>query len=278
MAAVKGSADGIKNSNKTHRTVGPLITPEDLKKTYLFGIDIVDNDGNELTDDTLQLYIDNAVSALEHDLDISILPRTEVENRDYHQNEYWDWGYFQLNNYPVIEVEKMELVFFRDENGDPEVLQTIPNNWIRLQPHDGIIRLIPNARFPGQLQVGQNANFFPELLRSTIVPHLWVMTYKHGFEDGKIPMMINQAIALTAAIQALIIAGNLVIGAGIAAQSISLDGLSQSITTTASAENSSYSATIKEYQRLMFGANKDDASAIIRQLRTYYKGQTMSII
>lgn len=276
--SVTGSDDGLKKSNKTHKTVGPLITPEDLKKTYLFGIDIIDNNGNELSDDTLQLYIDNAVSMLEHDLDISILPRREVENRDYHLNEYWDWGYFQLNNFPVINVETMELVYFRDENGDPETLQVIPNNWIRVQPHDGIIRLIPNARFPGSLQVDQVGNYFPEILRTNKVPHLWQITYNHGFEDGKIPMIINQAIALTAAIQALIIAGNLVIGAGIAAQSISLDGLSQSVTTTASAENSSYSATIKEYQRLMFGANKDDPSAIIKQLRTYYKGQTMTIL
>lgn len=276
--SVTGSDDGIKNSNKTHNTVGPLVTPEDLRKTYLFGIEIVDNQGVPLSNETLQVYIDNAVSALEHDLDISILPRTEVENRDYHMNEYWDWGYFQLNNFPVIKFEKMELVYFRDENGAPETLQVIPNNWIRVQPHDGIIRLIPNARFPGNLQIDQVGNYFPEILRTKTVPHLWQMTYQHGFQDGKIPNMINQAIALTAAIQALIIAGNLVIGAGIAAQSISLDGLSQSITTTASAENSSYSATIKEYQRLMFGANKDDASAIIRQLRTYYKGQTMTIL
>lgn len=276
--SVTGSDDGLKNSNKTHKTVTSLITPEELKKNYLFGLDITDNDGNELSPEALQLYIDNAVSVLEHDLDISIMPRREVENRDYHMNEYWDWGYFQLNNFPVIEIEKMELVYFRDENGDPETLQVIPNNWIRIQPHDGILRLIPNARFPGNLQIDQVGNYFPEILRTQKVPHLWQMTYTHGFKDGCIPVLINHAIALMASIQALIVGGNLVIGAGIAAQSISLDGMSQSITTTASAENSSYSATIKEYQRLMFGANKDDPSAIIKQLRTYYKGQSMNIL
>ena len=276
--AVTGSDDGIKNSNKGSKAVGPLMTVEELKKTYLFGIDIVDNDGNELSPEALQSYIDNAISMLEHDLDISLTPRREVEDRDYHMNEYWDWGYFQLNNFPVIEVEKMELIYFRDEDGEPETLQVIPNNWIRIQPHDGILRLIPNARFPANLQVDQVGNYFPEILRTRMVPHLWRMTYTHGFKDGCVPVLINQAIGLLAAIQALIIGGNLVIGAGIAAQSISLDGLAQSITTTASAENSSYSATIKEYQRLMYGANKDDPSAIIKKLRAYYKGQTMAII
>ena len=40
----------------------------------------------------------------------------------------------------------------------------------------------------------------------------------------------------------------LIIGAGIANQSLSIDGLSQSIGTTSSAENSGYSARIKSYQ------------------------------
>ena len=43
----------------------------------------------------------------------------------------------------------------------------------------------------------------------------------------------------------MITAGDLVIGAGIANISRSIDGLSQSIGTTASAENSAYSARIK---------------------------------
>ena len=275
---VFGSDDGIKNSNKGSKRVAPLMSVDELKRTYLFGIDIVDNNGNELSQEAYQDYLDNAVSMLEHELDISITPRKEVEDRDYHMNEYWDWGYFQLNNFPVIQVDKMELIYFRDENGEAETLQEIPNNWIRIQPHDGILRLIPNARFPANLQVDQVGNYFPEILRTRMVPHLWRITYTHGFKDGCVPVLINQAIGYLAAIQALIIAGNLVIGAGISAQSISLDGLSQSITTTASAENSSYSATIKEYQRLMFGANKDDPSAIIKRLKDYYKGQTMGII
>lgn len=280
MAGVFGSGDGIPNCNKLMKKVEPLITPQRLRDQYLTGIKLTDNTtGQEINNSALQQYIDNAVSMLEHFLDISISPVLEhVENKDYHFNDYVDWGYFYLNNYPVIKVRSMKLSYFRDSSGNPEVVQDIPPEWIRLQPHDGIIRLIPNARFPANLQVGATGNFFPEILRSDMVPHLWEITYDFGFEDGKVPVLMNSAVANLAAIQALILGGNLVLGAGIASSSISLDGLSQTINTTQSAENSAYSATIKEYQRRVFGATKDDPFAILKILKTYYKGQDMNIL
>lgn len=278
MAKVKGSKEGLRQSNRLMKRVGPLLSVDDLKKHYLFGIVIDDDSGNELSDESYQQYIDNAVSLLEHTLDIYITPEQIVEDKDYRLNDYADWGYFYLNNYPIISLDKMEMVYFRDVDGNPQTVQEIPNNWVRMQDHDGIVRLIPNAKFPANLQVDNSGNFFPEALRSALIPHLWRITYTAGFEDGKIPEILNQAIGLIAAIQALIMAGNLVLGTGISSQSISLDGLSQSIVTTASAENSTYSATIKEYQNLLFGKNAQDRSGIIEILKDYYKGEGIGII
>lgn len=278
MAKVKGSKEGIRQSNKLTKRVGPLITVDELKANYLFGIVIDDDNGNELSDEAYQQYIDNAVSMLEHTLDIYITPEQVVEDKDYRINDYADWGYLYLNNFPVASIDKIEMVYFRDADGNPETLQEIPTNWMRLQNHDGIVRLVPNARFPANLQIDQSGNYFPEVLRAQMVPHLWRITYTAGFEDGKIPDIVNHAIGLLAAVQALIVGGNLVLGAGIASQSISLDGLSQSIQTTASAENSTYSATIKEYQNLLFGKNAQDRSGLIATLKDYYKGEGVGII
>ena len=277
---VKGSKDGLHpGGNKIIGKLEPIINTAKLKQDYLFGIEINDKNGNPLPDKSYDQYISNAISLLEHFLDISITPVIDhIEDRDYYFNEYCDWGYFLLNNYPVIQIKKMELVYFRDPDGEPETLQEIPNQWIRLQPHDGIVRLIPNARFPANLQVSQNGNYFPEVLRTEHVPHLWRITYDFGFCDGGVPSLINQAIGMIAASQALIIGGNLVLGAGIASSSISLDALSQTINTTQSAENSAYSATIKEYGDKLFGANKDDPFAILKILKSYYKGSTMNLI
>lgn len=276
---VGGSRDGLVISNDFTTKVEPLIDVETLKNTYLFGIVIEDEDGQELPREIFQQYLDNATSMLEHYLDISIAPVYDfVENKDYRFNDYVDWGYYYLNNFPVQRVSAIELVYFRDEDGEPEVVQTIPQNWIRLQPHDGLLRLIPNARFPANLQISQTGNYFPEILRTQFVPHLWRITYDYGFEAGKVPTLINMAIGQIAAVQALTVGGNLVLGAGIAGSSISIDGLSQSIQTTQSAENSAFSATIKDYSDKLFGKTKDDPYSILRILKEYYKGQEMNII
>ena len=278
--SVKGGKDGLVLDN-TYNTKGePIVSVAQLKATYLFGIHIVDRvTGEEFSDDAYQQYIDNAVSMLEHYLDISISPvKNFVEYRDYRINDYAEWGYFQLNNFPVKCIRAMKLVYFRESDGTPIAVQEIPTNWIRLQAHDGIVRLIPNAKFPANLQISQTGAFFPELLRSQMVPHAWEFTYDYGFDPGCVPTLLNQAIGTIASIQALIVGGHLILGAGIAATSISLDGLAQSIQTTQSAENSGYSSVIKDYSDKLFGKTKDDPYAIMKILKDYYKGVTFNII
>lgn len=265
-------------SNRVIKRFESLITVAKLKSDYLFGIEIRDKDGNEMPASVYQQYIDNAVSLLEHDLDIWVTPTEVVEHKDYDANSYFAWGYLQTNELPVISIETLEISYLRDNSGDITALD-IPQEWIRLEQDTGIIRLLPNNKFPAGLQVGSGGSFFPELFkRHGYVPNLWVLKYTVGFADGKVPVLLNEVIARIAAMQALSIAGNLILGAGIAGSSISLDGLSQSIQTTQSAENSGYSATLKEYRDRVFGATKDDQNALIKILRHYYKGVGINII
>lgn len=277
---VTGGKDGLVFDNTYNKKGEPIVTVEKLRQTYLFGIHIIDRtNGNEFSPEAYQQYIDNAISMLEHYLDISISPvKNMIEYKDYRLNDYAEWGYFQMNNYPIKCVRAMDLVYFRDEDGEPVSIQTIPNNWLRLQAHDGLIRMIPNARFPANLQISQSGAFFPEILRSQLVPHAWRVTYDYGFDPGCVPTLLNQAIGTIAAIQALIVGGHLILGAGIAGTSISLDGLSQSIQTTQSAENSGYSSVIKDYSDKLYGKTKDDPFSILRILKEFYKGETMNII
>lgn len=277
---VTGGKDGLVLDNAYNRKGEPIITVDKLKSTYLFGVIIRNRETNEnFGEEAYQQYINNAISMLEHYLDISISPVKNFEEfRDYRLNDYADYGYLQLNNYPVKCIRKIDLVYFRDGNNEPISVQQIPNSWLRLQAHDGIVRMIPNGAFPGNLQISQTGAFFPELLRAQLVPHSWRITYDYGFDPGCVPTLLNQAIGTIAAIQSLIVGGHLILGAGIAATSISLDGLAQSIQTTQSAENSGYSSVIKDYSDKLFGKTKDDPFAIMKILKDYYKGETFNII
>lgn len=276
-----------RNSNIGHKQVEELVTVDRLKKEWLFGVTpIVDGQGNEVPPETFQAWINSAVSWLEHYLDMAITPRSftaeEPESKDYHSNDYWEWGYFQLNNYPVISIEKLQIAYLRssDQDGNivPEATQDIPREWLRVEKETGIVRMVPNNKFPSNLQVGAGAAFFPELFRRQgMVPDVWLFEYTYGFKHGCIPVLINTAIGHLASIFALSIAGNLVLGAGIAASSLSMDDLSQSIQTTQSAENSAYSATLKEYAERLFGKNEKDPG-LMGLLYTYYKGANINII
>lgn len=278
--SVNGNSDeGLVSSNKVGKKTEPLVTVQKLKDIYLFGVNILDANGKSPSTEFYQTCIDTAVAWLETQLDISITPvQNHVEYKDYFLNDYAEWGAIYLSNYPLIKLSRMRMVYFRDENGLPVTVQDIPLSWIRLQRHDGLIRLIPNTRFPSQLQISDTGSFFPEILKASELPHLWEFTYDYGFCTGEIPVLINQAIALYAANLALIPAGHLALGAGIAGTSISLDGLSQSVQSTASAENSAFSATIKDYGNRLYGTTLNDPSAIMTILRDYYKGNMGSIL
>ena len=257
----------VRDNNKTRRTEA-MITPKLLKERFLFGVELVDNKGNQMPDKTLQDYIDIATSMLEHDLDINIVPVTfagnpleggDAEEKDYQANDYWQWGYFQLNNLPVVEVLEVRAVY---PNAN---ILSYPKEWFKLQPHDGILRLIPSAGTLSQFAVDVGGQYFPEIFRSNgHVPLVWQIDYTAGFQDGKIPMDVNAAIGMIAGIMALNIAGDLIAGAGIATKSISLDGLSQSISTTSSATNAGYGARLIQYDKQI----KSDLAT----LKNYYLG------
>src|SRR6185436_9810350 len=183
MGVVKGGKDGLVLDNSYNKKGEPIIDVAKLKATYLFGVIVRNRETNEnLSDEAYQQFIDNAVSMLEHYLDISISPvKNFVEYKDYRVNDYAEWGYFYLNNYPVKCIRQLDLVYFRDENGEPVSIQTIPN-----------------TRFPANLQISQSGAFFPEILRSPLVPHAWQITYDYGFDPGCVPVLLNQAIGTIA--------------------------------------------------------------------------------
>jgi hypothetical protein len=274
---------GVSNLNYTQ--VEALVTAEQVKKEYLFGLeDFVDEKGNIADAALVQKYINAATSWLEHELDIAIMPRKQEEHKDYYANDYVDWGYISLNRIPVISIDQMRVVYMRglDQSGnvDLETVLDIPANWIRLDPDTGIIRLIPNNKFPARLQVDSGGSFWPELFRRhQMVPNMWVVNYTWGFRPGCIPLIINQIIGMYAATLYLYNISDVApLGAGVAAASIGMDGLSQSITTTASAENMTLQAKIRSLQQFLFGDKTKGMPGLLEAAKNYYKGVGLQII
>ena len=184
------------------------------------------------------------------------------ELHDHRQDDYGRWGFFKLRNYPIIIPDGTDLGQPFDEVTNPSPVKikfqyptmtdavVIKDEWVVI-PEEGAgqiqivpgqggladVLLIPGALLP--LWSGATGR----------VPGVWRFTYKAGFCPENLPEDIRAMIGMQASIGVLNIAGDLVIGAGIANISVGVPGLNQTIGTTASAENSAYSARIIQYRK-----------------------------
>jgi len=238
------------------------LTPDWLKETFLFKIPIsFDND--TISDDAMQFYIDSAVSKAETMVGITIKKKhIEKETYDYRLEEWMQgFGFVQLNTRPAIKVTNMALNVITS-------LISIPNEWIQLKKKSAQVNLIP---YYGVLATANISNqllmFFPLLSATNYVPQILQVSYEAGFDtNDELPSLLTQFIGETACISVLNVLGEIALGgqAGLAGYSIGIDGLSQSISTTMSAENAAYGGRIRQYER--------GHVEIVKLLRQYYYG------
>lgn len=242
-----------------------LITVAELKARYLHGVDLRDDNGNELPDATLEHYIRSAQAAIAKDLDILLEERTIVdEARDFYGNDYHQYSYIRTSFRPLNQVDRIVakwpvgsgVIEFNDE-------------WIKADYVSGQINLVPTSGTISAFLVQQDGAFLPMLTGRDYIPSLFRIDYTAGFKTGEVPIDILEVIGMAASLGPFNIAGDLIAGAGIANKSISLDGLSQSIGTTSSATNAGYGARILQYEKQI--------KEKMTNLRAYWKGMPMVV-
>lgn len=240
------------------------LNTEFLRDNYLFGIPLEDMYGNQMKESMLEHYIDSAIQHTQRMLQITIVPEEVTEEvHDYYAGDFKNWSYLQLHKRPVIEVTAMNMSF-----GDRKMFD-IPTGWIRNHSLTGQIQLFPVSGSSGSIILTQNGSFMPLMVGMyQNAPGIWRVSYKAGMEE--IPADLGEYIMKRASIGILQVWGDLIIGAGIANQTISLDGLSQSIGTTQSPEFSGSGARIKNYQ--------DDMKDLEKRLKDTYLGINMTTI
>ena len=248
-AAIQGLGLAIRN----------LLTVPQLKERYFFGIDLTDASGNPLSPAVFEHYILSAIRWFEHQLDIPLLPTTFCDLHDYYRNDYHAFNFISLDNYPVQSVEE-----FRVQYPSGQTVIVFPQEWIRLNSEAGQVQIVPTAGTLSEILVGQGGSFLPAIYNGLdYLPHLFQIQYVAGFGEGQVPRNIVDLIGMFASLGPFNIFGDLIAGAGIGTLSLSMDGLSQSIGTTASATNAGYGARIKQYL--------EQIKQQIPMLRKYYK-------
>ncbi len=228
-----------------------------LKKVYLFGLDLTDEDRNPYPDEMFENAIYSATSQLEMELDLSLFPieftdtprfgreaAGPPEEHDYESHRYQKFVYLNLDYYPVLEVRSVTAQF----PFGTEVVR-FPTEWITVDKVSGRVQIVPRTAAPGIFLVGTGQVMLPLLRGAGYLPNFFYVDYAAGFAPGKLPWAIRHVIGMMASIEILNVAGDLINGPGIARTSLTLNGMREEIDTTASATNAGYGARILNYER-----------------------------
>jgi len=238
-----------------------------LVKDYLFGVDLTDDDGVPYPDSMFETAIGLAIDRMQTELNMSIHPiKVEQELHDYYINDYVDFAYIDVFEYPVRSVISVSAAYPPSQ----EILN-FPQDWVRLNASRGQIQLVPTEGSLSTIIIGRGGTYLPLVWQGLgYLPQLFRVDYQAGFAKGKLPKDIEHLIMMHAGIHILNTAGDLIQGAGIASRSESLDGFSRSISTTSSATNAGYGARILEWNK--------EIKEYTKRIKQFYRGIQMEAL
>lgn len=243
-----------------------ILSVDQLKNNYLFGVDLTDNSGTPFSDSTFEFYIRAAVAKAEQILDLPIIPRTITDERhDFYRRDYSQYLFIKTERSPLIDVSEFRIVL-------PSNTQIVnfPLEWLQIERLSGQIQVVPGDGATGVLAVGSTGAWLPLVYGWTdFIPQIFRVSYTAGFADG-VPANILDIIGKLASFGPLGVAGDLVLGAGIASESIGIDGINTAVTTTQSATNAGYGARILQYRK--------ELADEIPDVRQYWRGLRFAVV
>ena len=224
------------------------ISANELVGRYFFGINLTDQEGNALLNENIEFHIESAVSQMEGYLNLKLAKQIIEENLHYYVDDFTEWSYLPVS-YPVLTAHSLSGL----AAGITQL--TYPPDWLSTkQTNDDTgahraIYMVPGRGGVGVTGTGQAvyAGILPLAgwMAGNSIPNYWQVKYCTSFNS--LPADIADAVGKFAAIGIFHQMGDIILGAGIASESLSIDGLSQSISTTSSATNAGYGARITGY-------------------------------
>lgn len=255
---------------KYKKNEGLIISPEELLALYFYGVKIQSQDGSEMSNETILTYIKAATQEIENFLGIKILKKFVQEDIDYYNDSYQE-------TMPLIQTSFFvnEALSLTGRIGTSEQIK-FPRTWLSTKRsseelYRKSIRVIPTGS--GQHTSGGDVlltGFFSQigLMQYRNVPNYFQAQYITGF--NRVPFDILNVIGKLAAMGLFGIAGDLILGAGIASMSLGIDGLSQSVSSTSSATNSGYGSRVLQYQK--------EINESLKRLKLRYKSINLTVL
>lgn len=206
------------------RRCEPMLTPDLLKSRYLKGID-----ASKYSNEELEQEIELATNEFELMSNMNVNKVQFKERIPFDRASYKAFVFMKLNNGPIRSIEE---VLIESSNG--ENIYKLPADWIEVGfAHKRQINLIPILSIFGAagLKDGQASNagliFIQAVNNFRWLPAFYSVTYTTGLtnKDGEVPIVVNDIIGMTAAIEIL---SSLQANIQYNSTSIGQDGISQS--------------------------------------------------
>jgi hypothetical protein len=269
-----GSADPIGitfgNYQAPEGSWGDIITTDDLRYTYLWGVDFRASNGASYTDAQIQFFINAALEETERVLNITIR-KTRVKcepqrrglekGKDYDEAEpYYTFkrervernGMITTRKRPVISISRLDLM-----NRNDRIIPLLQAS--TLDPMKGQIKFFNRMPRQSDSMRGVETAIYPYGAETLERNLFYAIDYIAGFESADdVPLDLRQVIGKQAAVSLLNIIGRGLMS-GFSSSSLSMDGVSESFSSTQSATSAYYGADIKEY--------KDDIEKYIAENR-----------
>lgn len=286
------------------------LTPEAIKAS-MFGVKVVDpNTGNEMGDSFYTYAIETAISKVETELDIVILPRLVSEHKDYNYAEYSSYMFLHAKSKPILQVETLGL----EANGSYK--RNYPSEWWKVYNRPGHIQVasaplygaisgnmgggiatfsggasfggfdggyggrlhgglssLPNGSSLGGYKPnpvsGGNQNSYPQLIHVSYIAGMLPQRRAGVTEEWEMPTILNELIVKMASKQIFQQWGRLVVPMGISSKTLTIDGISESVSYTSSATNGAIKSEI--------GQLDEDIADGLNKLRGYYGNGFISV-
>ena len=241
---------------------GTLLTPDDCRYTYMWGIDFKATNGSFFSDEQIQYFIDAATAEMERRLNITIRKQRikselTVEEKklqrkvDYDVEEApYDFTYRKIQRYGMIQTKQRPILnvtrctLINKQEPDVNLLPSVVPD-----KKNGVLKFLKRPYKPSDTWMGISESI-SRYGQETFNNHLfYAVDYDAGFETSDdIPDDLRHNIGVMAAISLLNVIGDGLM-AGFSSSSLSMDGVSESFSSTQSATSAMYGARIMEYKK-----------------------------
>jgi hypothetical protein len=232
----------------------------------------------EISDAMLQRWINQATDWIENDklAGVFLEPTRVVTDPVLPGNVIPDWDFIvpPITFFPTMPSKWIDILFpymgmlkvdeLFGQIADTRIVD-IDLSWIEIAERNGFAQLVP---FNQEAAFNFIGLVWVESLRGRIeLPNFWHFNAVAGLRQ--VDPVLQEIIAKKAAIDALTVAGQAFRG-GFSSQSLSRDGVSESVSYTASAIYGIYSATIEDFNKFI---NRE-----IKQVKGRYRGVNMIVL